>query len=186
MKTKMIILVAAIVLLVCFVGVGNLYCQTAKEHFNRGNAYKTSGEYYRAAEEFKQSIALDPSRFEPYTNLGLVYNSMKNYNDAISNFERALQIFPGDYMAHSGMGVSYHYLGDYAKSAECYKKAIAAKSDYALAYDNLGLAYAYLGDYENSMKNLNKARELYQSQGNYRKVQEIEDFIEEVNTAFGI
>ena len=186
MRTKLIILAVAMVLFVCFVGVGNLYCQTAGEHFDRGNAYKANGEYYRAAEEFKQSIALDTSEFKAYTNLGLTYNKMGRYNDAIRNFERAVGIYSGDHMAYSGMGVSYHYLENYAKSAECYEKAIRAKPDYALAYDNLGLAYVNLGDYENSMKNFNKAIELYRSQGNYRKANEIEGFIEEINTALGL
>ena len=165
----------------CFVGVGNLYCDTVQEHFDRGNDYDAKGDYYQAIAEFKKVLQLRPGTFEIYTNIGLSYNGLKKYQEAISNFQKALQINSNDYVAHDGMGVSYHYLGDYQQSANCYKKAIRAKPDYALAHESLARAYGWMYQYEEAKKSFQKAKELYQAQGNYTKAREMEDTINKLS-----
>ena len=165
----------------CFVGVGNLYCDSAKEHFSRGNDYAEKGEHYQAIAEFKKVIQLRPGAYRAYTNIGLSYNKLSRYQDAITNFQKALQINSNDYAAHHGMGVSYHYLGDYQQSANCYKNALRIKPNYALAHESLGRAYGYLYQYEEAKKSFQKAKGLYQAQGNYTKAREMEDTINKIS-----
>ena len=165
----------------CIFGVTNLYCDVAKEHFDRGNDYHEKGDYYQAIAEFKKFLQLRPGTSEAYTNIGLVYNDLKRYQEAITNLRKAIQINSNDYIAHYGMGVSYHYLGDYQQSANCYKKAIRAKPDYALAHESLGLAYGRLDQYGEAKKSFQKAKELYQSQGNYTKARQMEDTLNKIS-----
>ena len=61
---------------------------------NLGNTYYLKNEYYKAIENYKQAIELDPSNAWNYLRLGQCYIDVKQWEEARINFERALSIDP--------------------------------------------------------------------------------------------
>lgn len=73
-----------------------------------------------------------------------------------------------------GMGFTHILAGDSKGAIPYLVKAIQLNPDDAEAYYFLGAAYRSLGQYKEAKENLKEAKELYQSRGDYQKVESVE------------
>ncbi len=65
-----------------------------RQHIDTGAALYANGEYWRAEEEFKKAIAIDPDGFEANNNIALTYMKLGEFERARTHFQRALKADP--------------------------------------------------------------------------------------------
>lgn len=110
-------------------------------------AYNNLGLYYKnerneldkASRLFQQSIQIDPSYHNAYTNLGNTYFHQQAYKKAIPVYNKLLAIRPGTAEAYSNRGASYSQLGKPHKALADFDTAISLNPRYIDAYSNRAL-----------------------------------------------
>ncbi len=83
-----------------------------KEHFEKGVKAYFSRKYETAADEFKESIAANPSNPAPYSNLGYIYYDMGEMSLALQYHKRTVEIDPGHANSHYGLALIYMKRGE--------------------------------------------------------------------------
>ena len=73
-------------------------------------AYQT-GNYARAEECFRESLAQDPDSYEALVNLGGVLVTLHNLDEALDRNALAVEERPNDALAQSQLGMTYYLLG---------------------------------------------------------------------------
>ena len=97
-------------------------------YYNLGNFYASRGEYVIAAEQFQQSIDLDPGIEDSYINLANCYGMLKDYEKSINVSEQLLQRNPNNIKALENLAVTYRSVGNNAKAEECLKRVKALRN----------------------------------------------------------
>ena len=90
----------------------------ARTYYNRGIAYRKSGQYTQAIEDYTRAIELNP--------------------------EYAVELNHELVVAYYSRGNAYADLGQYKQAIKDYDRAIELNPEYADAYNNRGLAYLML------------------------------------------
>jgi tetratricopeptide (TPR) repeat protein len=90
-----------------------------KYYYNLGNYYASRGDYKNAAEQFQQSINLDPGIEDSYLNLANCYGVLKEYEKSINVSEQLLQRNPNNIKALENLAVTYRSAGNNSKAEEC-------------------------------------------------------------------
>jgi tetratricopeptide (TPR) repeat protein len=132
-----------------------------RAYYQRGVAYKMSGNLDSAEASFQSCIKAKPDFDFAYNALGGVYFSKGKYQDAADNFEKILTISKNKAviakvksnlsLVYAKMGNQEEAAGNVKKGVEYYQKAVA-NSDYDAAYLALAKAYSDLGQYDKTME----------------------------------
>ena len=85
-------------------------------------AYQTR-QFPRAEECFRQSLAADPTAFEPLVNLGGVLVTLHKLDEALDYNVRAVLTRPGDALANSQLGMVYFELGQFDQAVKYLERA---------------------------------------------------------------
>ncbi len=125
----------------------------AASYANRGNVRDDMGNPEGALEDYNKALSLDSSSHTIYFNRGLTYSRIKRYPEAIADFDKSLEIEPNFAPAYRGRGVS--------KYESSLSKQLRME----------GLA------------DLQKAVELYRSQGDEANATKTEEAIKELQAA---
>ena len=64
----------------------------ALAHSNRGDAYRSTGEYDRAIEDFDRAIQLDPSNALAYSNRGFTHFFKAEFSAAAADLQRSIEL----------------------------------------------------------------------------------------------
>ncbi|GIW69507.1 MAG: hypothetical protein KatS3mg101_0254 [Patescibacteria group bacterium] len=91
---------------------------------NLGDVYAKEGKYDLAIENFKKSIALDPSFADAVHNLGFVYLQKGDYDNAWYYLYESYKMNPRLYGATYKLGVIAFYKKDYATAKEMWEKTL--------------------------------------------------------------
>jgi tetratricopeptide (TPR) repeat protein len=118
------------------------YSRTAACWFYQGLAYGSHGQHGRAAEAFKQSLAMDAKKIETYINLGISYASLGSYQEAIAVLSEALKMDPDQPEVLSRLGAVYSQQGNYQEAVETLRKSVRLKPDDADTRYNLAITYS--------------------------------------------
>src|SRR5215469_974870 len=136
-------------------------CQSSEEqiagHFRLGQQALRQGQFSRAAEEFRQVLALDPSLLEAEVNLGLAYHSLSEYELAVRHLAKALAQRPNLLAPNVIAGMDYLKLGSPGKAVPYLERAL--KLDPSNREARQALASCYLGQ-ENFRAATKEFREL--------------------------
>ena len=97
-------------------------------YYNLGNFYASRGEYVKAADQFQQSINLDPAIEDSYINLANCYGMLKEYEKSINVSEQLLRRNPNNIKALENLAVTYRSAGNNAKAEECLQKVKALRN----------------------------------------------------------
>jgi tetratricopeptide (TPR) repeat protein len=100
----------------------------------------------------------------PTTQL-LKQDCSKLFQNNFEKFLLAIALNPNLTVVYNNRDNLYQTQGRLELALADYNKAIAIDSNYALAYGNLGLLYQKMGNPEAARTNLQKAQELFISQG---------------------
>lgn len=158
------------------------YKQAGEALFRRGLARAKLGEYQKAIEDYTQILEYPmpsrrhwnkPNYVEVYFNRGVAYDETGYHQKAIEDYTQTVKLNPTDYRAYKKRGDICYKLGILLKASEDYTQAIDINPSYAQAYYKRGDVYTKLKDKRAALKDIQKAAELFQQQGdqeNYQKV----------------
>jgi Flp pilus assembly protein TadD len=134
--------------------------ETAACWYYQGLAFGSAGQFDRAAEAFKHSLAIDSKKTETYVNLGVSYANMGKYAEALEMLSQAVKIEPDHPGALSKLGAVYGQMGKYKESLAVLKKSVALKPDNPENYYGIAVTYGKMGDFSASIKAAKEAIKL--------------------------
>ncbi|MBW1989477.1 MAG: tetratricopeptide repeat protein, partial [Deltaproteobacteria bacterium] len=117
----------------------------AVPHNNLAAAYYNQGRYALAAEQYNQTLALDPDNLLALYNLGVLYHQAGRPDLAADCLQKALAVQPGYMDALNELGVVYLDAGLLDKAEDTFRRALAINPDSAPAYANLGVVLMRMG-----------------------------------------
>lgn len=110
----------------------------ASAYYHLGNGYLRMGHPDKAAEAYRQAVAIDPGLVNGYVGLGNALISLGKVDDAIESYWEALHLAPDSAYAHHGLGFALHRKGRLETALAEYRKAVELAPDYPVAQDDLG------------------------------------------------
>jgi Tfp pilus assembly protein PilF len=127
----------------------------AQQRFEEAYRAQMDGDFHRAVELYRGSIALYPTA-EAHTFLGWTFHFQGKIEEAIEECKRAIQIDPDFGNPYNDIGSYLIQLGRYDEAIPWLEQAIGAKryEPRHFPYYNLGRAYLAKGS-------INRARELF-------------------------
>jgi tetratricopeptide (TPR) repeat protein len=97
----------------------------------RGLAYKNSGIYDKAEEDYTRAIDADHMNFRAFANRGIVYALSKRFDEAEIDLKRALEINPSSEL------VMYNLAGFYSTQMKSEKACVWLKRAIESGYSNI-------------------------------------------------
>lgn len=97
---------------------------SARAHFNLGNAYYSKGLYKLAESELKQAVEIDYNYTLAHNNLGVLYGKKGFYEKATIEFEKAISSDPNFWEAYANLGGTYLKLEQKEKAISMFEKAL--------------------------------------------------------------
>jgi tetratricopeptide (TPR) repeat protein len=122
----------------------------ANAHQERGEAYRTKGDYDRAIADFSSAIQLDPnSDTSRFHRASVYYFDKHDYDGAIADLSEAMRIKPRFSLYVALRGEAYEKKGDRDKALADFRSALAIDPDDKYAKEGLarwtGVAWLGLG-----------------------------------------
>jgi diguanylate cyclase (GGDEF)-like protein len=158
----------------------------ARATFSLANIDYSTGNYYKALDNFKESqhifAFINDKKMNAFSfmALGAVNNSLGDYKEALVNFQSALKILisikdsNGISQTYNHIGTTYHSLKNLDKALQFYKNSLSVAkrindwNSSIHAYSNISEVYSELGDLENAILNIQKANTLSTTYGTAR------------------
>jgi protein O-GlcNAc transferase len=112
---------------------------------NLGAAYAADGAYEKAAECFRNAIAIKSSIPEAHYNLGNALKDLGQYEEAIKSYRKALQLKPNYPAAWNNLGAMYTQFGLVREASSAILRALSIKADYAQAQNNMANVWLLQG-----------------------------------------
>jgi Tfp pilus assembly protein PilF len=130
--------------------------EQARRRFQEAHQAQMNGDYDRAIELYRGSIALHPTA-EAHTFLGWTFHFQGKIQEAIAECKRAIALDPDFGNPYNDIGAYLIDLGLFDEAIPWIERAIVAKryEPRHFPYFNLGRAYLAKGS-------INRARELFQ------------------------
>jgi tetratricopeptide (TPR) repeat protein len=110
----------------------------AATYDNRGVMLDLLGRTEKAAADFRQAMALDPSLGDPHINLGSVLIKEKRYDDALVSINKGIDLgvsFP--HIGYYDRAVAYQLMGRYKEAYYDYKKVLEIEPNFIQASERL-------------------------------------------------
>jgi tetratricopeptide (TPR) repeat protein len=105
---------------------------------NRGVMLDQLGRVDKAADDFRQAMALDPSLGDPHINLGSILIKEKRYDDALISINKGIELgvsFP--HIGYYDRAVAYQLMGKFKEAYYDYKKVLEIEPNFAQASERL-------------------------------------------------
>ena len=119
---------------------------SAESYFNLGLAHYYLKQYREAAENYRNSIRLDPfNAADAHYALGLVYRDWGRADEEIQAYKQAIKLKPDYVSAYERLGSRYLRSRKYPEAIETYKQITTLKPGDANAPNNMGEAYYEMG-----------------------------------------
>ncbi len=128
------------------------YPKEKRVHLYLGWYFKKKELYYKAIEELKIALELDPNYGPTLNLLGYRYAEIGDYAKAIECFERYASVSPGDANPFDSMGDLYFRMGHLDEALIKYKEAIFIKPDFWGSSLKIAYIHALREDYTEAMK----------------------------------
>jgi tetratricopeptide (TPR) repeat protein len=119
----------------------------------------TQGNFARAAEDFRQALALAPDHAEAWYRLAAAEDRLGG-DEALLHLERAVALRPDNARWHVDLAGSYSRRGNLAQALEQLQLAVAADPEYGEARVLLAMLYRTLGEPEKAEAELAEALRL--------------------------
>lgn len=126
----------------------------------RGSAYRNTGDYDRAIQDFNAAIRIKPGIANAFNNRGITYDYKGEYDLAIRDYDQAIQLQPDYPDAFNNRGLVYQEKGAYDRALEDFDQAIRLKPDYAEAVASRAATYVSKGEYDRAIEECTRAIKL--------------------------
>ena len=134
---------------------------SAESYFNIGLAHYYLKQYREAAENYRQSIRLDPyNAADAYYALGLVYRDWGSADDEIQAYKQAIRLKPDYTSAYERLGSRYLRSKKYPEAIETFKHLNTLKPGDANVPNNMGEAYFEMGLMSDAVESFKQAIQL--------------------------
>jgi len=107
-------------------------------HANLAEAYRSLGQFDRAAGCCRTALRLWPDYPEAHCNLGLALQGLGRHAEAAEEFRRALRLRPDFAAAHNNLGITLRELSQSDDALGHFRRAVELAPDYPPARTNLG------------------------------------------------
>ncbi|MFT5365231.1 MAG: tetratricopeptide (TPR) repeat protein [Candidatus Latescibacterota bacterium] len=118
--------------------------ESAKAHFNFGNAIRDRGNLTAALPHYRKALWIYPDYAEVHYNVGVIQQGIGRVEDALTAYENTLTANPTHVNAWTNVGILLAQKGVYDKACEAFEKAlqlepkrVEIKFNYALALQRL-------------------------------------------------
>src|SRR5512140_612671 len=81
--------------------------ETAEDHYYAALDLYAEGEQERAVEEYRKSIAADPTFTEAMHGLARAYQDLNRFDEAIAIAQKITEVDPDDILAHTSLSILY-------------------------------------------------------------------------------
>ncbi|MEM8642887.1 MAG: tetratricopeptide repeat protein [Cyanobacteria bacterium P01_G01_bin.54] len=138
----------------------------------QSQAWVALGNLEAALENLATAVVLDSNDALTYLERGKVYLEQGEFDAALADFDRALALDAELTDAYYQRGITYVEQGRYQEAIADFTTALARDDTLASAYGGRGLAYYQQGDRLRALQDLERAAELFRSQGNFAGYQQ--------------
>lgn len=154
--------------------------QYYEAYFNRGIVQSDLGNTKAAIADYSQVIRLNVNYAQAYNNRGIAYFALGNLKQAITDYTEAIRVDAKYARAYTNRGTAQLSLGNTQAAIADYTQGIRIDPKYAKAYENRGTVKSQLGKKQEAIQDLQKAADIYQSQGKTKDYQNIIESIEKL------
>ncbi|MCB9478114.1 MAG: tetratricopeptide repeat protein [Deltaproteobacteria bacterium] len=109
--------------------------------FNMGEIYRSMGDLESAAEQYRQSLALDSANLNALEQLSAVLTQLGEYRESNQWLARLNEFLPANAGNETKIGRNFYYLRQSGEAERHLRRAISIDSGYLPAYDILGTVY---------------------------------------------
>jgi tetratricopeptide (TPR) repeat protein len=134
-----------------------LYPSEASPYVNVALAYSCSGDWGKAAENYKMALKIQPNDHAVRYGLAEAYEKTKNFDHAIGQYRNILTKASGDERAMAALAGASLKAGSYDESIKWYKEVIKKQPRNVSAHANIGLAYGGKGLWNEEIEYYKKA-----------------------------
>ena len=126
-------------------------------YFEQGALLERLGEFDKAIESMKQTLAINPHHSNAHNFIGYIYATKgQDLDKALNHLEQALDIQPRNGYFLDSLGWIYHKKGEPEQALVHIKKAMVYAQPDPVLYDHLGDVYF-------SMENVTEARKAWKT-----------------------
>ena len=136
----------------------------------RARVVERDGSPERAAELYKQVIALAPTDPLPYHRLGVIAARQTRYAEAERHFRQALSVAPPSAKVLSDLGYLYYLQGRYPEAEAVLRQATHEFPMHEASWNNLGLALGAQGRDPESLAAFKRVHSEAEAKANYAYV----------------
>jgi tetratricopeptide (TPR) repeat protein len=129
----------------------------AEGHTCLGTLENATGQFEKAAEQFRQAVQLDPVNDQAYWHLAEAYQNLNQLDKAEDTFKRRISVRPNYWRGYSALGVFYISQAEYDKAQAMFEKAVSLRPSNYRDYSNLGAALLYEGKDEEATRAFEKS-----------------------------
>ena len=133
--------------------------EKAEYRNERGNAYFTQGNYYKAIADYLRAIELYDQYYVYYYNVAYALYQLEDMEEALVYLEKSLELDDTDCDTKNLYGLINNAYQDYEASIDAFKAAAACSPENASYAYNLGYTYYDLQKYDSSAMWFMKAKE---------------------------
>ena len=153
----------------------------ASIYLKLGAARLQQGDREGGLQAFQQAAQLAPYNGEIQYQIGEVFRAQEDFERAMQAYQQALAMKPDLVDANIAMGEIQLQQEDYIGAIVSFRRAIDRFPDEPLVHYNLGMALKARGGREpQAIASFNKARDLYEQNGDQEGVKNAEAAIEEL------
>jgi protein O-GlcNAc transferase len=132
----------------------------AQKHYLMGRRLQAMGQFARAIEQFRASLAIESDNALAHADLALSLSAYGQGTAALSEAKIALRLETNIPVIHFIYGAILNKMGEPKAAIPFFQQALALYPDYADVYMGLASSYRALELYEESEKNVRKALEI--------------------------
>jgi tetratricopeptide (TPR) repeat protein/TolB-like protein/predicted Ser/Thr protein kinase len=136
-------------------------------HLCLGTLGNGTGQYEKAAAEFRRVIESEPTNTRAYGGLASAQYHLGKTADAEQTYLRAISIEPNYWGPYIWLGNLYWNTGQYPKAAGMFKKVIELAPENYNGYDNLGAVYYFQGRWADAEGMFQKSISIHRSATGY-------------------
>jgi tetratricopeptide (TPR) repeat protein len=135
----------------------------AEGHNCLGLVYLGTGAYENAVEQYKLSVAIQPTDDSAYHGLAIAYSRLSRPVDAEKTFQAAISLRPNYWAGYNWLGELYLRQGKFKDAEGMFNEVIALAPDSFVGYTNLGSTYLSQGRYVEAIPLLQRSTNIRQT-----------------------
>jgi serine/threonine-protein kinase len=126
-------------------------------HACLGRVLLGTGEYERAAAQYRRALELEPTSDDAVRGLATAYDKLGNTQEAEATFRKAIALRPNYWLAYNALGGFYYNHGRYDEAANMFNKLVSIAPDSFRGWSNWGGAEVQAGRFEKGIQLLQRS-----------------------------